>query len=428
MPGPLDGVKVVEVAIWWFVPAAGAILADWGAEVIKVEHPETGDPQRALFTSGLVPNTGGVNFMMEQSNRGKKSIGIDLATDGGREVLYELVKDADVFLTNFLGPARRRLKIDVEDIKAVNPAIVYARGTGQGPEGPDADKGGYDAASFWSRGGIGHAITPPHAESPVMQKAAFGDSIGAMTIAGGIAAGLLQKERTGEGPVVDISLLGTAMWVLGPDIVSSKLLEGAGSGSGIPSFTRKSMFNPLVNPYQTKDGRWLLLNMLQADLFWADVCRHIDREDLIEDPRFADGASRFEHREACIAILDEEFAKFTLDEWKVKLDTMEGVWDAVGPRAARRPPGHRQRLPAPAHHPRGRRVRPRRFTGPVRPGLAHPDHPPRTRPAHRGDPPRHGHGLGAPRRPQGGRLDLVTVPSLRNTAPLRSAGVAVVER
>ena len=326
MPGPLDGIRVIEVAIWWFVPAAGGILADWGAEVIKVEHPETGDPQRALFTSGLVPDTGGVNFMMEQSNRGKQSIGIDLATDGGLEVLYDLVKDAEVFLTNFLAPARKRLKIDVDDIKAVNPAIVYARGTGQGPEGPDADKGGYDAASFWSRGGIAHAITPAGAESPVMQKAAFGDSIGAMTIAGGIAAGLLQKERTGEGPVVDISLLGTAMWVLGPDIVSSKLLEGAGRGSGLPSFTRKSMFNPLVNPYQTKDGRWLLLNMLQADLFWADVCTHLGREDLIDDERFADGASRFENREACIAIFDEEFAQFTLEEWKEKLDTMDGVW------------------------------------------------------------------------------------------------------
>ncbi len=325
MPGPLDGVRVIEVAIWWFVPAAGAILADWGADVLKVEHPETGDPQRALFTMGLVPTTGGVNFMMEQSNRGKRSIGIDLATDGGREVLYDLVQDADVFLTNFLAPARKRLQIDVEHIKAVNPGIVYARGTGQGPEGPHADRGGYDAASFWSRGGIGHALTPAGAESPVMQKAAFGDSIGAMTIAGGIAAGLLQKERTGEGPVVDISLLGTAMWVLGPDIVSSKLLEGSGSG-GLPSFSRKTNFNPLVNTYQTSDGRWLILNMLQADVFWADFCRHLGREDLIDDERFADGAVRFENREACIAILDEEFAKHTLEEWKVTLDTMEGVW------------------------------------------------------------------------------------------------------
>ena len=326
MPGPLDGVRVVEVAMWWFVPAAGAILADWGADVIKVEHPETGDPQRALFTMGLIPDTGGVNFMMEQSNRGKRSIGIDLAHDEGREVLYDLVRDADVFLTSFLGPARQRLQIDVEHIKAVNPATVYGRGTGQGPEGPDSDKGGYDAASFWSRGGIGHALTPRDAESPVMQKAAFGDSIGAMTIAGGIAAGLLQKERTGEGPVVDISLLGTAMWVLGPDIVSSKLLEKAGSGGGFPSFSRTSNFNPLVNPYQTKDGRWLLLNMLQGDVFWPEVCEHIGRPDLIDDPRFAEGSARFENREACIAILDEEFAKHTLEEWKEKLDTMEGVW------------------------------------------------------------------------------------------------------
>ncbi len=326
MPGPLDGVRVVEVAIWWFVPAAGAILADWGADVVKVEHPDTGDPQRALYTMGFVPKTGGVNFMMEQSNRGKRSIGIDLATEGGREVLYDLVKDADVFLTNFLGPARRKLKIDVEDIKAVNPAIVYARGTGQGPKGPDADKGGYDAASFWSRGGIGDTFTPTGAEQPVMQTAAFGDSIGAMTIAGGIAAGLLQKERTGEGPVVDISLLGTAMWVMGPGIVSSKLLEKEGGGSGMPSFSRKSNFNPLVNPYKTKDGRWLLLNMLQADVFWPEVCEHIGRPDLVDDPRFAEGAARFENREECIAILDAEFAKHTLEEWKAKLDTMEGVW------------------------------------------------------------------------------------------------------
>jgi len=326
MERPLEGIRVVEVAMWWFVPAAGAILADWGADVIKVEHPVTGDPQRGLAAMGLAPTTGGVDFMMEQSNRGKRSIGIDLATDGGREVLYELVEGADVFLTNFLAPARKRLGIDVADIRAVNPQIVYARGTGQGPKGPDADKGGYDAASFWSRGGIGDALTPKDAEQPIMQRAAFGDSIGAMTIAGGIAAGLLQKERTGTGPTVDISLLGTAMWVLGPDVVASKLLEGSGRTSFVPTFTRKTNFNPLVNTYQTSDGRWLILNMLQADVFWPDFCRHLGRDDLVDDPRFAEGGARFEHREACIAILDEEFAKHTLEEWKERFQTMEGVW------------------------------------------------------------------------------------------------------
>src|SRR5690606_14510424 len=136
-----------------------------------------------------------------------------------------LVETADVFLTNFLTPARKRLGIDVEDIRAVNPRIIYVRGHGQGAEGPDADRGGYDAASFWSRGGIAHALTPAGAETPVMQRAAFGDSIGAMTVAGGIAGALFKRERTGEASVVDVSLLGTAMWVLAPDIVMSTLTD-----------------------------------------------------------------------------------------------------------------------------------------------------------------------------------------------------------
>ena len=160
----LEGVRVVEVAQWWFVPSGGAVLADWGADVVKIEHPVTGDPQRGLVTSGFFPPTGGVNFMMEQSNRGKRSVGIDLANPRGREVLMKLVSTADVFLTNFLPAARRRLMIDVDDIRRVNPKIVYARGHGQGPKGPDAEKGGYDAASFWCRGGIASAavrLQPP---------------------------------------------------------------------------------------------------------------------------------------------------------------------------------------------------------------------------------------------------------------------------
>src|SRR6185295_17087296 len=172
----MHGVRVVEVAQWWFVPAAGAILADWGADVIKVEHPIQGDPQRGLVTSGLMPATGGVNFMVEQPNRGKRSVGIDLGHPRGRALLDKLVEDADVFLTNFLPPARRRLGIDVDDIRRVNPRIIYVRGHGQGARGPDAEKGGYDAASFWCRGGIANALTPTGAAAPIMQRAAFGAS------------------------------------------------------------------------------------------------------------------------------------------------------------------------------------------------------------------------------------------------------------
>jgi crotonobetainyl-CoA:carnitine CoA-transferase CaiB-like acyl-CoA transferase len=321
--GPLDGIKVLEVAQWWFVPAAGAVLCDWGAEVIKIEHPVRGDAQRGLAAAGFRMTEGGVDFMMQQSNRGKRSVGIDIATPAGRDLLYRLAARCDVFLTNFLPSARQRLAIDVDDIRALNPRAVYVRGSGQGPRGPDRDKGGYDATAFWSRGGIGAALSRPDAEAPIMQRPAFGDSIGAMTIAGGVAAALLQRERTGVAPVVDVSLLGTAMWVMAPDVVASKLL---GPGKGIPSFGRGTVPNPLANSYKTQDGRWLLLMMLQPDRYWADFCACVGRPDLAADERFADGMKRFQNREACVAALDALFASRPLAAWREVLAGMAGPW------------------------------------------------------------------------------------------------------
>jgi crotonobetainyl-CoA:carnitine CoA-transferase CaiB-like acyl-CoA transferase len=321
MPRILEGVRVVEVAQWWFVPSGGAVLADWGADVVKIEHPVTGDPQRGLVTSGFFPPTGGVNFMMEQSNRGKRSVGVDLGNPRGLEVLHRLVANADVFLTNFLPAARRRLGIDVEHIRKVNPRIIYARGHGHGVRGPDVEKGGYDAASFWSRGGIAHALTPAGADRPVMQRAAFGDSAGGMTTAGGIAAALFHRERTGEASVVDVSLLGTAMWILAPDIVLAKFTD-----QEMPMFPRNQAPNPIVNSYRTKDERWIFLNMLQPDRFWADLCRHLDRPDLVTDPRFENGMARFQNREACVGELDAIFGSRTLAEWRERLRDVEGVW------------------------------------------------------------------------------------------------------
>ena len=321
MAGVLAGVRVVEVAQWWFVPSGGAVLADWGADVVKIEHPVTGDPQRGLVTSGFFPPTGGVNFMMEQSNRGKRSVGIDLGHPRGRDVLDKLVRQADVFLTNFLPAARRKLRIDVEDIRKVNPGIIYARGHGHGVRGPDVEKGGYDAASFWSRGGIAHALTPPGADRPIMQRAAFGDSAGGMTTAGGIAAALFHRERTGEPSIVDVSLLGTAMWILAPDIVLARFTD-----QEMPVFARTQAPNPIVNSYRTKDARWIFLNMLQPDRFWADLCRHLDRPDMITDPRFESGMARFQNREACVTELDAVFGSRTLAEWRERLDDVEGVW------------------------------------------------------------------------------------------------------
>ena len=325
MPGPLAGIKVLEVAQWWFVPAAGAVLADWGATVVKIEHPVRGDAQRGLATAGFSMSIGGVDFMMQQSNRGKRSVGLDIGVPEGREVLLRLAREADVFLTNFLPGARARLRIDVDEIRAVNPRVVYVRGSGQGPQGPDRDRGGYDATAFWSRGGVCNALTPPHAELPTMQRPAFGDSIGAMTVAGGVAAALLQRERTGVAPVVDVSLLGTAMWVMAPDIVASKLLS-TGTRGGIPPFTRGAAPNPLANSYRTGDGRWLLLMMLQPDRYWSEFCRAVERPDLAGDERYADGRKRFENRQVLVSDLDAIFASQTLAVWRTRLDRQEGPW------------------------------------------------------------------------------------------------------
>src|SRR3954452_12764126 len=278
----LDGIRVLEVAAWTFVPAAGAALADWGADVIKVEHPQTGDPQRGLISSGLIPGgPGAVNYIIEQPNRGKRSIGLDISTDEGRELLYRLAERSDVFLTNFLPDVRRRRKIDVEHIRAVNPNIIYARGSGQGTRGPDAERGGYDGASFWARGGIANALTPADSEWPIGPRPGFGDLPGGMTIAGAIAAALFARERTGEAPVVDVSLLAFAMWTLSPDVVASKLY----GGDPLPKFDRKRTPNPLVGSYRTKDDRYLMLMMLQADRFWEDFCTHFGQPELATDAR-----------------------------------------------------------------------------------------------------------------------------------------------
>ena len=205
----LKGVRVVEVSSWLFVPTAGAVLADWGADVVKIEHPIMGDPIRGLTNaeaSGALmnPNT-------ELPNRGKRSVGVDVGTDRGKEILYTLVESADVFLTNFLPDARKRLAIDVEDIQARNPRIVYALGTGQGSLGPEAEDGGFDLASAWARGGAAFQMTPTGGEPP-NQPGSFGDLSGGMNLAGAVAAALYRRERDGHAPVVEVSLYATGMW------------------------------------------------------------------------------------------------------------------------------------------------------------------------------------------------------------------------
>lgn len=321
----LNGVRVLEVAAWTFVPSAGAVLAEWGAEVIKVEPRVGGDPQRGLVTMGIVDEGGGsVNYMIEIPNRGKKSIGVDLSTPGGREVVRELAKSCDVFLTSYLPSRRKKMGIDVDDIRAVNPSIVYVRGSGHGPQGPDADKPGYDGVSYWARGGIATVLTE-EADELVRSRPAFGDLLGGMTIAGGIAAALYKKATTGQGSVVDVSLLGLAAWNLSPDVAVSQIH----GGGAIPKYGHADAPNPLVGTYRTKDGRWVQLMMLQLDKFYAETMRAIGLSELIDDVRFAEPAPRYANRVELIALLDQAFAQRTLDEWRQALDGISGAWGIV---------------------------------------------------------------------------------------------------
>jgi crotonobetainyl-CoA:carnitine CoA-transferase CaiB-like acyl-CoA transferase len=331
MKRPMEGVRIVEVAQFTFVPASGGVLAEWGADVIKVEHAVTGDAQRgivATFGMGLVDNTSTFAPIMEGPNRGKRSVGIALEVPEGRAVLDELIKTADVFVTNFTPSARAKLRIDVPDVRAVNPDIIYVRGTAYGARGPEAGTGGYDSTAFWARGGTADSLTPEDADGLVnMPTGAYGDNMGGMTIAGGIAAALYARASTGETSVIDVSLLSVGAWVM-QFSVNLALMSGGplprfprGKGHGQPT-------NPLAGTFKTADGRWLMLSMLQPTRYWPEFCERMSRPDLITDPRFAGDAVLRNGLEGGEIVADI-IGRLTLAQWRELMDGAEGQWALV---------------------------------------------------------------------------------------------------
>ncbi len=322
MTRPFEGVRVIEVAAWTFVPGAGAILADLGADVIKVEPP-TGDPQRGLLNA-LNADTSVPNPFLQVPNRGKRSITLDLSSPAGISTLRRLVGSADVFLTSYLPKVRTKLGIDPEDLRAEHDRLIYVRGSGWGAHGAMADAGGFDAAAAWSAAGVQNKLTAPGSAAPAAQPAAFFDLQGSSAIAGAVAMALFRRERTGEGGVVDVSLLNTGMWTMSPDIAASAV-----GISELPRIDRRAAPNPIVNSYRTADDRWLNLVCLQSDRFWPELCELIGRPELAEDPRFRDAASRFVNCTACIAELDEIFGARPLQDWRDVLAGFSGVWSAA---------------------------------------------------------------------------------------------------
>ena len=326
---PMQGVRVVEVAQYTFVPAAGAVLAEWGAEVIKVEHAEKGDAQRGLFTVGAVSAGGPFAPIMEHPNHNKRSIGIALEVPEGLEILHRLVRDADVFVTNFLPDARTRLHIEPEDIRKVNPNIIYVRGTALGARGEQRNRPGFDGISYWYRAGSAAGGTPPNVEgiSP-MPSPAYGDSLGGMTIAGGISAALFARERTGEPSIVDVSLLGVGAWANALAVETSFMTGEPWQNAPMGPY-QSIATNPLVGVFPTQDGRWIGLSMLQPGRFWETFCRHLGREDLITDPRFDTTDKVIANAVQAGAIIAEELRGRPYAEWVERFATLEGPWEPV---------------------------------------------------------------------------------------------------
>jgi crotonobetainyl-CoA:carnitine CoA-transferase CaiB-like acyl-CoA transferase len=309
---PLSGIKVVDFSEHGFVPSGAAALGDWGADVVKIERL-AGDPMRSVIANGLSPAADGVDYLFELANRNKRGIALDVTSTAGRPVFERLVQWADVYITNQLPRVRRKLRTEPDDLFALNPKLVFAKGHGQGQRGDDAEAGGFDSVSFWSRGGVGHMLTDPDAEKLVGQRPALGDVPSGMFLAGGVCAGLVHTLRTGKGCVVDTSLLNSAMWTLGPDMAYSSItgneMPRANLGAG--------MMSPLVGIHRTKDSRWLMLSMLDEERYWAPTCRALQVPELID--RYGTAEERRPHWPEFVPLFSARIAGVSRSELEPRL-------------------------------------------------------------------------------------------------------------
>ena len=323
MGGVFYGVRIVELAQFVFVPAAGALLADQGAEVIHVEPPGSGDPYRTLrIADGR--STKSANLSMEQNNRGKKSVGIDLKSKAGRELFLRLIETADVFLTSLRPKAIDALGLDIEALRARNAGLIYVRGNGVGFMGNEVNKAGYDASAFWARGGFAHSLRPAGVDAPVRPRPALGDHASAVAVAYGIAAALFKRSRTGEPTVVDVSLLASAMWILSADVVVSQTqTEQQMAATG-----RESRF-PLSRAYRTSDGRFIQLMFLDPERYWEPLCRRIGRADLLDDPRFASLERRVDNGADLTGEIAAAIAGRDWHHWRPIFEAWDAPWELV---------------------------------------------------------------------------------------------------
>lgn len=316
----LQGLKVVEFASYIAAPGAAGLLCDWGADVIKVERPG-GDPMRRALADAK--NAIAENPTFELDNRGKRAIALDISRPAGREALMRLADEADVFLTNVRLASLKRYGLDDESLRARNPRLVYAVVTGYGLEGPDAARPGFDMAAFWARGGVAH-MTAPRGVDPFMLRSGFGDHICSLATASAILAAVYERERTGQGRLVETSLLSTGIYTMGSDLAVQLRL-----GRLSRMRTRDDPLDPLGNFYQSADGRWFVIRRREGGPDFEAVANAAGRADLLSDPRFATSRGRKDLGRELTAELDKGFNALSFETIAQRLDDADMVWAPV---------------------------------------------------------------------------------------------------
>lgn len=324
----MEGVRVLEIAQFTFVPAAGAVLSDWGADVIKIEHPVRGDAQRGIKELQRFAVNPQRSSLMQHPNRGKRSVGVDIASPAGQQLIYEVAATADVFLTNYLPQQRQKLKIDLEHIRAANPNIIYARGSAFGEKGPEREKGGFDSTAYWARGGSSVLVTPKELDGPLLQPGpAYGDTIAGMNVAGGIAAALFHRERTGKATEVDVSLLSSGIWAAACSIDVCMELGANPFANAMPGMDKVGA-NPFMGVFKTADGGFINLTVLSPGPLIDDTFAHLGIAEAARDPRFATVERLMENAPSAYAIVKDAVAAKPLAYWLQHLKTMRGQWAA----------------------------------------------------------------------------------------------------
>ena len=322
-PLPLQGLRVLDLASFIAGPVATTVMGDYGAEVIKIEPPGEGDPQRMLGQAHSIPQHP-VNFCWHMTNRNKRSVVLDLKNPQGRTAFDRLLATADVMVVNFPLKVRERLRMRYEDVKHINPKLIYASLTGYGEQGPDADQPGFDSTAFFARSGLLDGLTY-EGGPPAFSLPAQGDQMTGMNLFAAIAVALLHRERTGEGSEVGTSLHASGLWS------NAILAQGALLGAYVaPRPPRTKPRSALANQYRTSDGRWIQLTIVREDKLWPELCQAVERTDLLDDPRFETTEKRRAHATDLAAILDPVFAGRPWLEWRERLRRHDITFGLLG--------------------------------------------------------------------------------------------------